>query len=180
MFSKFLGSFSITPLKQSLSKNEVNHNDRLDETKILVAPIFCNQFSNKIKITEAIARKFVRQKFEKEKWRDEDYGCNNFFQLIYLCTNKLADHFIWFSGYSKISFSNKIEYHWNDRSKVWEINIWKIKMRVDQIVRLSEPIIVVCAFFLKMLSKGNKLVRNTDWFSNFKHLENLWKCFQSF
>ena len=70
-----------------------------------------------------------------------------FFSINFLSTNKLADHFGWFSGFSKISFSNKIEYHWTDRSKVCVINIWKIKMWVDQIVRLSEPIIVVCAFF---------------------------------
>ena len=42
MFSEFLGSFAI---KQSFRKNEVHYDDRLDEMKILVAPIFFEQFS---------------------------------------------------------------------------------------------------------------------------------------
>ena len=97
------------------------------------------------------------------------------FSINLFITNKLADNFGWFSGFSKISFYNKIEYHWNNRSTVCVINIWKIKMWVYQIVRLSEPIIVVCAFFFLATQIDFRIINILKIFENvFKNFRKIY------
>ena len=113
-------------------------------------------FSNKIENQAERSLKSLCDKSLKKKKCDwtKFFVCPSrwswyltFFLTTLFKVHKFAYITEWFSGFSKFSFSNKIKINPRDCSKVCVTKFWKRKMWLDQILRLSEPIVVVFDFF---------------------------------